>query len=226
MRKGGLSKSQKRLLLLSSFIVLAWFIPYLFWVTLPLQYLYTHLHEMGHALVAFATGGRGITIQVFADGSGVTRSYGGWQLLVSPAGYIGATVMGALVLALSATRDGARKALLGLLALMVFGLVFWIRGDVVGILSALLVIGGFGVLLRSKTLPIQEIVQFLGLFLCVTSLQAVLQILKIGQVVIAGNDAEILQEATHIPAIVSAILWSGVSFAVAWWGLRRAWSAR
>ncbi len=226
MSKEGLSKSQKRLLILSSLIVLAWFVPYLHWATLPLQYLYTHLHELGHALVAFATGGRGITIAVFADGSGVTRSYGGWQILVSPAGYIGATVMGAVILALSATKEGARKAVIGLLALMAFALTVWLRGDLVGVLSAVLIMGGLVGLLRARTVLVQEVVQFIGLFLCVMSLQAVLQILRITPVAMAENDAEILQNATGIPAVLSATLWAGISIGVAWWGLKRAWSAR
>jgi hypothetical protein len=205
--------------------VFAWFLPYLHWVTLPLQYLYTHLHELGHAIVAFATGGQNIVIRVFADGSGETLSRGGVQLLVSPAGYIGSTVMGAAVLAFSGTKQGARKAAIGLLVLMIFALVVWVRGDLVGVVSALVIIALLAFVARTSPEVAPALMQFIGLFLCVTSLQSVLQTLKIANVALVENDAQILHQATGIPAIISATLWSGISLGVAWWGLRRAWSA-
>ncbi|MEQ1823090.1 MAG: M50 family metallopeptidase [Fimbriimonadaceae bacterium] len=226
MTKRDLNSSQKQLLLLSSLVVISWFVPYLHWLTLPLQYLYTHLHELGHAIAALLTGGQQIVIRVFADGSGETVSLGGVQILVSPAGYIGSTLMGALVLAFSGTRHGARNAAIGLLTLMIIGLAFWIRGDLVGLLSAIVIIAMFAFLARTNNETGQKLVQFIGLFLCVTSLQSVLQTLHFSRVAQIENDAQILEQATGIPAILSATLWAGISIGVAWWGLRRAWSAR
>jgi hypothetical protein len=134
--------------------------------------------------------------------------------------------MGAAILALSATKAGAKKSLIGLLSLMAFALVFWLRGDLMGLLTAVLIVGILALLLRAKDWPVQEVVQFIGLFLCMTSLQAVLQTLRITPVAMGENDAEILQKATGIPAILSATLWAGISIGVAWMGLKRAWAAR
>ena len=87
-----MNRNQKLLLLSTGLVIVSWVVPILSLLTLPLQYLYTHLHEIGHAIVAAGTGGHDIEIKVFANGSGVTTSLGGSQLLISPAGYVGATL--------------------------------------------------------------------------------------------------------------------------------------
>lgn len=227
---GKLNKAQKSLLIVSSALFLAYFVPILRWPMLPLQYLYTHLHEIGHALAAVATGGEGVRIFVHADGSGVTTSMGGSQLLVSPAGYIGATAMGALLLAFSRTVLGAQRSFQALAVLMFLAMVAWIRigsDGLVGFLTGLLFTLGFAWLgFRKPDGHTQWIAQFLGVFLSLSSIRAVLITLHIGGVAMGEDDAMILQRTTGIPAVLSALLWTAASLALAIWGLRRAWSER
>jgi hypothetical protein len=222
MSESGIKSHQKRLLIVASLVFVAWFVPVMQLFTLPLQFLYTHLHEIGHAIAAMITGGSGIWITVHADGSGLTSSWGGSQLVMSPAGYVGATAMGAGVLALSRTKEGARDAIVGLFIVLLAGLVLWVRGDVVGITTAVGLIGVLFVLARQSW--VQDVAQFIGLYMCAASVQAVMQTMNLNPLAYQQNDAQILQEATGIPAIVSAFVWTGISFALAWLGLRRAWS--
>jgi len=196
---------------------------------LPLQYLYTHLHEIGHAIAAAATGGEGIRIFVHADGSGVTTSLGGSQLLVSPAGYIGATALGAVLLAMSRTVTGAQRGFQGLFVIMFIAMLAWIRigpDGIVGFITGLLFTLGFGWLaFRKPDSHTQWIAQFLGVFLSLSAIRAVLITMGIGGTP-GEDDARILEKATGIPAWLSATLWSGVSLILAWWGLRIAWRGR
>lgn len=225
-----LDKAQISLLIVASAVFLAYFVPILQWPMLPLQYLYTHLHELGHAFMALATGGSDIMIFVHADGSGVTTSRGGSQLLVSPAGYIGATAMGAVLLAMSRTVTGAQRGFQGLFALMFLGMLMWIRigtDGLVGFLTGLAFTIALGFLaFRKPAGYTQWIAQFLGVFLSLSSIRAVLITLHIGGVAMGEDDAMILQRTTGIPAVLSAILWTAASLALAWWGLQRAWSSR
>lgn len=150
-RNEGLTQRQKLILLSGFLVVLSWVVPLLAFVTLPLQYVYTHLHEAGHALAFMMSGGSGVTIRVFADGSGVATGMGGNPLLISPAGYVGATAFGALVLAMARNDRGARAALLMMAWLLALSMVLWVRGDLIGLVSGavgILVLAGAGSYLK------------------------------------------------------------------------------
>lgn len=221
-----LSRRQQLILLSGALVVLSWVVPILSLVTLPLQYVYTHLHEAGHALAFMASGGTGITIRVFGDGSGVTTGFGGNPLLVSPAGYVGATAFGALVIALAHTDRGARAALLTMAWVLGAAMLLWVRGDLVGLISG--AVGVLALVVAATKLNGDArlfAAQFFGLFMGLASLQAVFATLRIGQVAPEMNDAEILHELTGIPAILSAVVWSAISLSLVIWALRRSWSA-
>jgi hypothetical protein len=163
---------------------------------------------------------------VFQDGSGVTTGFGGNPLLVSSAGYVGATAFGALVIALAHNERGARTALLTMAWVLGGAMVLWVRGDLVGLLSGII---GVAVLALAGTKLKGDArlfaAQFFGLFMGLASLQAVFATLRIGQVALEMNDAEILQGLTGIPAIISAVIWSAISLCLVIWALRRSWSA-
>ncbi|HZH99306.1 MAG TPA: M50 family metallopeptidase, partial [Fimbriimonadaceae bacterium] len=216
MQDYGLGKEDRApqrttLLLAASAVLLCWVIPGLHWLTMPLQYLYTHLHEIGHALAAVVSGGVGVRIEVFSNGSGVTESWGGSQLLMSPAGYVGATAMGAMLLALARDEKGAKAGLMGLGGLIALAVLLWVRGDLFGLFSALvfaaLLLGLGAKLPKEMAVPTA---QFLGVYLCLASIQSVLAIFGIGGMALE-NDALILERATGIPAILSAVTWTLLS---------------
>jgi hypothetical protein len=105
-------------------------------------------------------------------------------------------------------------------------MVLWVRGDFIGLISG--VIGVVALALAGTKLKGDArlfAAQFFGLFMGLASLQAVFATLRIGQVAIEMNDAQILQGLTGIPAIVSAVIWSAISLCLVIWALRRSWSA-
>jgi hypothetical protein len=118
------------------------FVPLARYVLLPFTYLNTHLHEIFHALAAVATGGSVANIQVFANGEGVTRTYGGFGPIISSAGYVGASLFGSIMIIGASKANNARTwlRLLGMILLVVN--VVWVRGDWVGWITGFVWAGG------------------------------------------------------------------------------------
>lgn len=64
----------------------------------PFAIINTIFHEFGHAAMCLLTGGRMGSIEIQMNEAGATRFSGGWPCLILPAGYIGSTAMGAVLL--------------------------------------------------------------------------------------------------------------------------------
>ena len=103
------------------------------WGTLalyPFKLFTTWVHECGHALMTVLVGGSVASIMIEPDTSGVTRSLVPAgpiaQGLVASSGYLGASVVGCLLMA--ASRVARARAIVWTVgALMLFTLVIWIR---------------------------------------------------------------------------------------------------
>jgi len=77
----------------------------------PFRLLLTLVHEFAHGLAALATGGEFHRIAIFADGSGLAYTSGGWRVLVIPAGYLGAAAFAGAVSTLGASPRAGRWTL-------------------------------------------------------------------------------------------------------------------
>ena len=211
-------------LIATGIVVIAWFVPGLAVLTVPVNYLGTHVHEMSHALVAMATGAQNIVVSVHADGSGLTESRGGSALLTSSAGYLGATAAGTALLAASRTEAGARRALGVFAVLLGVSSLLWLRGDLVGLLTGL---GWLGVRAWLSTKAQGGVLlfaaQFLGLQLCVASIQSLFTLLNVSALNMGFSDAQNMADLTGIPALFWALLWCGVSLVGIVATLRHAW---
>lgn len=218
-------KTERQVLLAATALsVVLWLVPFGFVVTLPLLYLNTHVHEMFHAWAAVASNGVANYIVVNADGSGMTPITGGNILLIGSAGYLGSSALGAMLIASGGTERGARFTLWTLAALMAYGLIVWVRGDVVGVLSGILWMAGLVTMaLALRGAGLLFAAQFLGVQLCLASLQALLALLHISALTGQHSDALLLQEVTGIPALAWALLWSGIGLLLSFAGIRFAW---
>lgn len=96
-------------LLIIAFLVsmLTALVPFGHWLLYPFDLFGTFVHEACHALAAVLTGGRVEGMHVSWDTSGLTKTWGGWNVAISTAGYLGSVIVGAILL-LSARR--ARRA--------------------------------------------------------------------------------------------------------------------
>lgn len=203
-----------------------WAFPLGRFLVLPLVYLNTHIHEICHALSAYATGGSASTIHVYADGSGVAGLLGGIPVVTASAGYVGAAVIGALIILFARTPTAARRTLATLGALVAISLLIWVRGDIVGVGTG--IAWAVGLIILAGTLSdnmARFAAQFLGVQQCLTSIQALLTLLKLSSHPEAVSDAQILQQQSGISSVFWALIWAVFSLVAVGWALKTAWNA-
>jgi hypothetical protein len=218
-------KTRRRLAFVAGFIVyfsLLW----TFWwtpVVYPLKVFVVLLHELSHAIAAWATGGSVHFIELDPRVGGVTMVEGGIPLFTLSAGYLGSLAWGvALVRAAywKRMRAWAMTAVIGTSVL---------------VLTALFVRNGFGIgfgiffglamiaaAWRLSELWNRRLVLVLGMTSC---LYAVLDIKSdILDRPLAPSDAAMLGSLTGIPTLVFGVLWIVVALGVCALLVRWTWS--
>ena len=217
--------------------VIAWYIPLVSYVVYPLQLFATFIHEGSHALVAFVTGNKVMSLTVAPDGSGVvwSQASGISQLLISSAGYLGATLYGVVLLAWMRYGFSPRLALYisaGFVGIMtvVFGFLapFWnllekvTFGSVAFTVFSGVVLAGGLVALAKFASP--KWVNFAVAFLAVQCLLNAFFSLKDLFVISASGsqptDAANMAAATGIPALLWVVVWIAISIAMITVGIR------
>ena len=80
--------------------MISWYMPVVGYIVYPLQLFATFVHESSHALMTLITGNSVMSLTVLPDTSGVvwSQATGFSSLLISSAGYLGATAFGTLLL--------------------------------------------------------------------------------------------------------------------------------
>mmetsp|Transcript_17036 Transcript_17036/g.46823 ORF Transcript_17036/g.46823 Transcript_17036/m.46823 type:complete len:237 (-) Transcript_17036:472-1182(-) len=76
----------------------------------PMKLIAIFIHEMGHASAAWLTGGSVDKIEVYQNEGGITNFRGGWKPAIIPAGYVGVSFWGGVLVALSGSKIGATVA--------------------------------------------------------------------------------------------------------------------
>ena len=109
------ARPQAKVLLIATVLSVAlWFIPFAEYLVYPFKLFVTFIHEGGHALAAVLTNSAVYSLTVSPDTSGVVLSApNSWiaTLIIGSAGYVGATVFGALLLMLIRRATSARIVL-------------------------------------------------------------------------------------------------------------------
>jgi hypothetical protein len=192
-------------ILLVTAVVLAWFWhnPALY----PLRILVVLFHELGHAVVAIATGGQVVEIGLGSNEGGHCVTRGGWHFLILNGGYLGSLLAGLAILALSRARRASRglSASLGVLVLLVT--VMLVR-PVLGFGFAYGLLTGIALVALGVKAPAARSWWFLRLVGVFSVLYALLDVrddVFRNAGVVGASDATMLAEMTHIPAFV----WGG-----------------
>lgn len=176
----------------------------------------TLIHEIGHAVMSVLTKGEVYHIKIYSDTSGeaFTGSRGKIaQVLVSIVGYPFSIAVA--VLMIDMLHQGKSETILyGLIAVMVFSLLFWVRNWFGFIWLAVSVAASAILLLKANEQVIDIYVKVLvGIFY----VESIVSTLVIFVITIRdrknAGDSRNLKHATGIPEIVWSILF--VAFAVA-----------
>jgi hypothetical protein len=208
------------LLAATAISLLLWFIPYAEILTYPFRIYVTFIHEGGHAIMALLTGNSVGSLTVAANASGETYTTQGGlisQMLVSSAGYLGATAYGALLLFLIRRAVAARIVLFGsagviLLLTVVYG--HWSPFTIVA--GVVLTVGLVAVGKFASPRVATFFVSFLAAQ-CVLNALLDLKNVFFLSTPFGPNvptDAVNMANATGIPAIFWAILWIGISLSI------------
>jgi len=185
----------------------------------PFKLFGTFVHEWSHALVALATGGHVVALEIRPDLSGEEYSAGGMGLLISSAGYIGVAVAGsALLLAplrwanRTMTGIGGAALLLPLAGAVLLGATFTLT---TWFWSAVFAAVALAVGLRAAPRLARLFQQFLAVELCLTALDALRQLIWLAlDAPGVPTDAANAAGYTGIPAVLWAVVWSIVALIV------------
>ncbi|EKV06528.1 hypothetical protein PDIG_77250 [Penicillium digitatum PHI26] len=121
-------------------IALLWNLPYVRWVLWPFKMLVIAFHEFGHAITACCTGGKVKSISLDPHEGGVTQMQGGMSAITLPAGYLGSSIIGALLIfaGFDIVASKIASIILGVCFLLT---LWWARRDWLTITTVLLAVG-------------------------------------------------------------------------------------
>lgn len=194
----------------SALTFVLWFVPFVGLVLYPIRVFVTYVHELCHAVAALLTLGWPIGIQIFVDTSGVTYTLGGLGLAISSAGYVGTTLIGALLLLLASRRATIRPALITtgaifLLSALWLGSNFLAWGGGLAIGAILVAVG-----LKSSNRAARFVLSFLAIQCMLNALSDLRFLFWLSLSGSAQTDAQNMSNATGgwVPAILWTTMWA------------------
>ncbi|KAL2179073.1 peptidase M50B-like-domain-containing protein [Thermothelomyces heterothallicus CBS 202.75] len=146
-------------------IALLWNLPYIKWILWPFKMLVIAFHEFGHAFACVLTGGRVESISLDPHEGGVTHMRGGRSAVTLPAGYLGSSLIGAL-LTFAGFNINASKVASIVVGVCFLLTLWWGRRDWLTILT---VLAAVGLLVACWFIAHAEALRFVILFIGVMS---------------------------------------------------------
>jgi len=213
----------KRLWLAAALCLGVSFTPWGPLVLYPFTLFTTWVHECGHAVMVVLLGGSVSAITIRPDTSGLTQSLMPAGRIargvVASSGYLGASIVGCLLMAASRVEKRARPILWAIGAFMLFTLVFWMRN----LFGALVVLAwGVTLLALARKGSGRAPRFFLSVLAIQVALNAVYGIRELF-LVRGHSDAETMAQLFVAPAWVWATVWMTMSVAMLGWTL---WATR
>lgn len=228
-QKSPLKANQVSMLVAGIVSLLTWTIAPLRYFLQPLLFLNTAIHEMSHAFAALVSGGHVSYIVIHPNTSAETYAAGGNAVLIGSAGYVGAAIAGALLMAGGTKQDHARRSLIALAVILGFGQAFWIRPVGDGLLGfAWMFVIIVGLILMTQRAPKTWLVPaalFIGIQQVISAGQSLVTLVDLSIDSGIQTDASILQRATGIPAVLWACGWVAFSIFAGFLVIRRGWKS-
>ena len=188
----------------------------------PFKLFTTWVHECGHAVMTVIVGGRVSFIVIEPNTTGITRSLIPEgriaQGLVASAGYLGASIVGCVLMTAARGKKRAQAILLGIGACMLATLAIWIRNPF-GIAVVLIWSLALIALSRHASGPVSSFV--LSLLAVQVALDSVYDIRVLFLVRLGYSDADTMARLFVLPAWFWAAVWMLVSIAMLAWTLVR-----
>ncbi|KAJ2161924.1 hypothetical protein GGF46_001115 [Coemansia sp. RSA 552] len=142
-------------------ILILWHIPYVNYILLPFKLVTVALHEFSHAAAGLCTGARIKSITIDPDEGGLTRMTGGKWCCVMPAGYLGSSLLGALMV-FAGFDVLASKIVSVIIGVCLLGTLFWARNWLTRIITVLFVGLIVGLWFTPDGVGLRYVVLFMG----------------------------------------------------------------
>lgn len=186
----------------------------------PFTLFSTWIHEVGHAVMVVLTGGRVTAITIDPDTSGLTQSLMPpgrvARGLVASSGYLGASLVGCLLMAAARVQKRARPILWTIGAFMLFTVVIWMRN----VFGALVVLAWGVALVALARKGSGRVPRFVLSVLAIqVALNAVFSIRTLF-LVKGASDADTMARLFAAPPWVWAAAWMIASIAMLAWTMR------
>ena len=222
------SKEHRLILALLALVALL-NVPYGRYALYPFMLFSTWIHEACHGVAAMLVGGEIVQLQIFADGSGLATSYlpnGTFsRAWVVSAGYVGTSVLGALMLMFRRKPKAGRIGLTLIGVLIVLSVVLYVRNGfgIMSLLSLGLILTASGWFLPADISG--GVYAFLASACCLNAITSI-QILFGATLVVdgkpaGGSDAHTVADVLFLPYWFWASLWIVFGLAIMLLALRR-----
>jgi len=223
-----LSHRERGIVLALLLSLLLWQLPAGGLVLYPFKLLATWIHEMSHGLTMLATGAGFESLEIYEDTSGIAHASSGTstfgRALIASSGYMGASLLGAVLLVISQSGRRARVALIVIGAAMLLSAWLWVDnrfGFIVSAVGGLLFVGS-AIVLRERWAS--WALSFVAAQACINAVLDI-RILFRAKLVINGeiagaSDAHRMAETTFGGPSLWAGLWLAWSFALFFVALR------
>ncbi|KAF2674007.1 hypothetical protein BT63DRAFT_419327 [Microthyrium microscopicum] len=192
-------------------IALLWNIPYVRKVLWPFKMLVIAFHEFGHAITTLLTGGRVESISLDPNEGGVTHMRGGISAITLPAGYLGSSIIGALLIfcGFNIVASKIASIVLGVCFLLT---LWWARRDWLTILTVLLAVGLLvACWFIAHAEPLRFVVLFIGVMSCLYSVWDICDDLILRKV--NSSDASVFADRYGGSSKCWGVIWSFISLA-------------
>ncbi|KAI0045139.1 hypothetical protein FA95DRAFT_1495908 [Auriscalpium vulgare] len=146
-------------------IAILWHVPFLNLIIYPFKLLTVGFHEMSHAFAGVLTCAHIHSIELDPDEGGATRMSGGVPWITLPAGYLGSSFIGAVLITCGFDTNASKIASLVLAGFFLFTL-WWARRN---LLTWVLIIGMSGLIVLFWFVAGGEALRWLVLFIGVMS---------------------------------------------------------
>ncbi|CAG8432894.1 4723_t:CDS:2 [Diversispora eburnea] len=191
-------------------ILILWRMPFLKHILYPFKLLTVSFHELSHAAAGKCTGAKIEGIEVDPDEGGVTRMRGGIQCCTLPAGYLGSSMIGALLIFCGFQVNASKYASI-VLGLMLLALLYWAKNWLTRILTVIFVGIIVGLWFIKGGAGLKYFVLFVGVMSCLYSVWDILEDLVFKKV--NESDASKFAKLTRCcPAQFWGVIWFIISF--------------
>jgi hypothetical protein len=182
----------------------------------PFKLFTTWVHECGHAAAAVLVGGRVMSISIQPDTSGLTQSLVPSTRLargfVASAGYLGAAMVGCLLMAATRVEKWAHTILLAVGVVMLVTVLLWMR-NLFGV--AAVAVWGVTLIALARRRGMANAVRFLLSLLAIqVALNSVYDIRVLFMIDGGPSDAATMARLFLAPAWMWATLWMTISIAM------------